>query len=60
MYSEMSRDPTAMTFRFPEGDTFWIKTMKKIHQKLEIFFKSQIISYAKLYKRNIRKSLIND
>ena len=37
-----------MTFRLPEGDTLWIKT--KIRQKLEISFKSKIISYAKLYK----------
>ena len=28
MYSEMSKDPTAMTFRFPEGDTLRIKTKK--------------------------------
>ena len=48
MYSEMSRDPTAMTFRLPEGET--LKQSKTIHQKLEIFLK--IISYPELYKIN--------
>ena len=43
MYSEMSRDPTAMTFRLPEGET--LKQSKTIHQKLEI-------SYPELYKIN--------
>ena len=39
MYSEMSRHPTAMTFRFPEGATLRFEA-KAIHiQILEIFLK---------------------
>ena len=51
MYSDKSRDPTAITFRLPEGETlrFEIKVAKKRYSRFEISY-----SYRKAYKLKVQ------
>lgn len=60
MYSDMSRDPTAMTFRLPDGETLESNREKQYIRDLKYpRLKNDIPGVASYIKKYINKSSIN-